>query len=429
MAQANVDQNFNTTLLGTSDVDNETPVNIGANPTSKRLKVDSLITQPLDLFGNLSTVQRATVIELKSTYGLSNLRDVTTVTGSGSVANTVGNGEYTVATGTTTGSTATIDSAERGRYVPGTEAEAGLGIRFPSQTFIGTAFSEWGYFDNDNGFGFGLDATGVYVFTKRGGTKTKVYQSNWNVDSFDGSGDSGLTLDLQDGNIFQIDYAWYGFGTLNFAIVTSDSNNKQVKYIVHRFNPENETSVKDPNLPLRAQVDNGDTTTNYQIFVAGRQYSVFTPYRPNNRINSQYVLEKGSVGTTFLPVISFRKKTAYKSVAVKLEGIDLVTDAALLYQIRLGATLTGGSYATPTDTTATETACEVNTTATAISGGDLLYQGILSSSGVGSNAAGDKSADILKVVIPEEQIVSLAVRRISGTGATVSAVLRWREEW
>lgn len=387
------------------------------------------IEKPLDLFGNVSTVSRETIIELKSIYGKSALRDVESTTGSATITGAVGDDEFTLSTGTTTGSDARFDSAERGRYVPGTEGEVGIGIRLPATAYTGTAKAEWGYFDDNNGFGFGVDATGTYVFILRGGSYSKTYQSSWNQDVMDGTGESGETLDLQEGNIFQVDYAWYGYGNIEFNIVVSDATDKQEKITVHKFSPSQQTSILNPNLPIAALVDNGDTTTDYVVYVAGRQYSIFTPYRPNNRINSQYVLQKGSINTTFLPVVSFRKKTAYKSVAVKLEGIDIITDADILYQVKLNPSLTSPSYGTPTDTTAAETACEVDTSASAISGGELLYQGLIDASGAGASSSGSSSTDLLRFAIPEEQPVSVAVRRITGTGATVSCVLRWREEW
>lgn len=385
------------------------------------------INSPLDLVGNLEVATRSTVIELKSTYGLSTLRDITTSTGTGSVVNAVGDAEFNLSTGATTGSDAKLESAERGRYVPGTQGQVGLGVRFPSQTFTGTAKSEWGYFDTNNGFGYGVDTTGVYIFILRDGTQTKVYQTNWNNDTLDGNGASGLTLALTDGNVYQTDYLWYGYGNIDFKVVLNDGN-KQTTVTIHRFNPTNQTSVKDPNLPISALIDNGDTTTDYQMFIAGRQYATYTPYDPNFRINGHYRISQGSIGTTFIPVISFKRKTAYKSVAVLLEGLDIKADTDMLYQIRVNGSLTGASYGTPNDTTASETACEADTTASAITGGEPLYTGLLSSTGAGLNSAGFTSNNRLDFDIPNTQPLTLCLKTLTGTG-TATSVLRWREEW
>lgn len=385
------------------------------------------IDKPRTMFGAIDVSQRISVIELKSNYGLSALRDIQSVTGSATITND--GTEYNLSTGTTTGSNAVLDSAERGRYLPGSQAEAGIGIRI-DETFTGTAYAQWGYFDGNDGFGFGVDSTGIFVFTRKGASDTKVYQSNWNADTLDGSGNSGLTLALNEGNIFQIDYSWYGYGAVDFKVVLADSNNQQQVITVHRFSPSQATSVADPNLPLRAEVDNGGTTTDYDVFVGGRQYSVYVPFDPNTRINSHRRDTLGSIGTTFLPVISFRKKSNFKSVAAKIRGFDMKVDADMYYQLRLNGSLTGASYGTPSDTAAAETAFEVDTTASAILGGELIYQGLISSTGAGVAAAGSLVENGLRIDIPDTQPVTLCVRRVSGTGGTATgSVVRWSEEW
>jgi hypothetical protein len=108
--------------------------------------------------------------------------------------------------------------------------------------------------------------------------------------------------------------------------------------------------------------------------------------------------------------------------------MEMLADADMLVQVRVNGTLTGASYATPANTTATETACEVDTTASAITGGELIWQGIIPAS-VGQ-ARNLSTADLLDLDIPANQPVTLCARRLTSTGGTISAaVLRWREEW
>lgn len=389
------------------------------------------INNPVTGFGSLEVAERTSVVDVKSNYGVSALRDITATANSGGVSNS--NGEYNLSTGTTTASTATLDTAERGRYQPGAQAQAGIGFRTADVTWTGTAEARWGYFDANNGFGFGVDANGPFVFTRRGGTDTDVAQANWNVDTLNGSGPSGLTLDLVDGNIFQIDFAWYGYGTIQFKVVTVDANGQQTTVKVHEFSPSNQTSVIDPNLPVRAYVSNGDTTTDYDVYVGGRQFSVVGRFNPNRRVNGDRRLSLGSVGTTFVPLVSFRRKSAFESVSVKIEGIDLLTDVDLVWEIRSGVTaanLTNESFGTPTNTTAAETACESDTSATAIAAasGEFIAGGLVDASGGGINASGSFSIDGLGFDVPSLDIVTLQVRAVSGSG-TVSGFLRWREEW
>jgi hypothetical protein len=93
--------------------------------------VSSLSQVPTDGFGEMRIVSKTSVIDLKSVFGISQLRDTVTTTGSGSVTNTVGNPGFTLTT-TSANDTAVLQSAERGRYVAGFAAQCGIACRIPA---------------------------------------------------------------------------------------------------------------------------------------------------------------------------------------------------------------------------------------------------------------------------------------------------------
>jgi hypothetical protein len=69
-----------------------------------------------------------------------------------------------------------------------------------------------------NGLFFELTSDGIYVVIRLNNTDTKVLQSAWNTDVFDGNGDSGLTVsDFSKAMIFGIDQEWLGVGTVRFG--------------------------------------------------------------------------------------------------------------------------------------------------------------------------------------------------------------------
>ena len=154
-------------------------------------------------FGEFLVVERTPIIELNSSYGTSVLRDIETVTGSGSI--TSSNAEIVLSTGTTATSTAKLDSAEIGRYIPGYSAEIGIGIRISTDPTGNQEFT-WGGIgqDDNNGLYFGKDATGFFVARLRSNVETRVYQSNWNKDKLDGTGTSTFNINNADGHIYQI---------------------------------------------------------------------------------------------------------------------------------------------------------------------------------------------------------------------------------
>jgi len=95
------------------------------------------------------------------------------------------------------------------------------------------------------------------------GTVSSLYvpQSAWNIDTLDGNGASGITLDMTKVQIFTVDYEWLGVGRVRFGFVIDGAY-----YYCHQvLNANNIESVylNNPNLPLRAELrQNGTTSAN-----------------------------------------------------------------------------------------------------------------------------------------------------------------------
>lgn len=291
----------------------------------------------------MRTAERSPIVELQSVYGLSDLRDLVEITGSGTVTNTTV--EYQVSTTTGATDSATLDSVERGRYMPGFAGQAGIGVRIPSPPTQNQVF-RWGMVDDENGAFFGQSvADGIFVAIRRAGVEIIIPQTAWNIDSLDGTGPSGVTLDLPFGNIFQVIFTWFGYGVIEFNIVVQNPTTLAQEVVtVNRFRPANETSFADPNSPLRAQIDNDGTATAADLFVGGRQYSIIGKFNPEFRITSDR--RNVVVGTAGIPVISFQRKAIFptgsarpNSVSINLEGLDIVTDDDVYFQIIDGGTL------------------------------------------------------------------------------------------
>jgi hypothetical protein len=381
--------------------------------------------QPFSPFSELVTTQRTAVIELNSIYGTSALRDITTLAGTGAVSTST-TGEINLATGATASSSALLQSAEWGRYMPGYGAEVGAGIRLPSAP-TGEHSVTWGLFEGTEGVYFGKDATSLYVALLRNNVETRVNQANWNGDKLDGTGPSGLTIDLSNGYIFQIQFTWYGYGVISFVVV-APVDNEQRAITCHSVRVNGSTSIQSPNLPISVQIENGATASNFQVYVGGRQYSIIGAYTPIYRITSDFRVALAT-STAIIPVVSFRRKSAFKNRSVKIEGysIGAVTEP-LIVQLRLNGSLTGASWGTPANHTAAECAVESDVSATAITGGEVLWEDLVMTAGVGAKSTGEDGRSSLSLDIPTTQPVTLCVRTVSGTG-TVNTVFRVEEEW
>ena len=78
----------------------------------------------------------------------------------------------------------------------------------------------------------------------------KIPQSQWNIDKMDGTGPSGMVLDLAKMQMFYVDYSWYGAGYVRWGMRGRDGN---VTY-VHKMpnnNINNEAYMRSGNLPAR----------------------------------------------------------------------------------------------------------------------------------------------------------------------------------
>jgi hypothetical protein len=50
-------------------------------------------------------------------------------------------------------------------------------------------------------------------------SETVVPQTNWNIDKLDGTGISGITLDISKAQILWMDIEWLGLGTVRIGFV------------------------------------------------------------------------------------------------------------------------------------------------------------------------------------------------------------------
>lgn len=66
-------------------------------------------------------------------------------------------------------------------------------------------------------------STGTFSRLEAGvvGTEDWIYQSDFSLDSLDGTGPSGMTIDTTKLNVFQIDFRWLGAGRIRFSIENS----------------------------------------------------------------------------------------------------------------------------------------------------------------------------------------------------------------
>jgi len=88
----------------------------------------------------------------------------------------------------------------------------------------------------------------------------RVPQSEWNLDTMDGNGPSGFTLDLTKMQMFYIDYSWYGAGFVRWGLRGIDGT----VFYVHKLlnnNTNSEAYMRSGNLPARYESNTFAKTT------------------------------------------------------------------------------------------------------------------------------------------------------------------------
>lgn len=382
-------------------------------------------------FNEILAVSRTTLINYKPNFGLSSIRDKVTATGTGAVTEV--DGEMKISTGTTTGSSVRLETKERGNYVPGYSFECGIGFRITAVPTLNQSVLV-GYFDALNGYMLGVDSNGPYCSSRKNGVNgPKVYQADWNIDKLDGTGKSGATVNWIAGNILHIDATWYGYGqAIFYAYVLTNGVKKMVAF--HSLTPPGGgTMIADPNQPIAVEVTNGSTSSNVDVFIGGRQFSILGPYDPELRTPSEIRTNFTITSSTSTPVIAVRLRDTFRgrpnSIRAGIFSFSMLTDVDCLVELWQGSTVSGGAWGAPTGWTTSDSGVDTNTSMTSFSGGFCRKRN-LSAANQGSSGAGVSATQNLQGVIlhPGEPVV-LSVTRLKSVNTTIQAVLTMWEEW
>jgi hypothetical protein len=362
---------------------------------------------------NILPVQ--TDIACDSVGGLSSIRNIPFITSGGSI--TALGSEILLSTNTTNGAVSSLRTAERARHTPGCDIYAQIGVRMPTPP-TGSQMALWGLYSGGEGFGFGQDATGFFVFMKTGNVLAKTYKTNWNIDKLDGTGPSALNLpNLSGGLIFQFRATWYG--GIEYSVFRPEGGIEIAN--VHRFKL-NEPMYLTPYLPLTAEVQNNTTTSaNLQLAVSIRKITQIASGQPSVRPVSHNRLNVSCASATDVPLISVVKKTGV-TVPVNMDSVEIITDQPLLLSVIQGGDLSVPTYVDPNGVPTGESVCNADVSTTQ-NPTNAHYQ-FLVPAGYTVH-----KFDPSLVALVDNFPLSLYANAFGGTGATVSANLRWHEQW
>ena len=348
----------------------------------------------VDAFNRLKTSNPFTLFDSQQRYALSDKWNYVGVTGGTYSFNPI---ESTVSliAGTTNGSKMYVETKRVFPYQPGksltivdsfTMAQPKSGLR-----------QRVGYFGITGGVTAGTPYNGVYLqqdgltlsvcLTSASlGTTETVTQSNWNGDKFDGTGDSGVTIDVTKGNIFWLDVEWLGVGDVRTGFFIDGK--PVVAHTFYNTNKNSTTYMTTACLPLRYEIENtaGQTgsSTMRQIcstILSEGGYEGFSRrYNVTHSGATPYTLT--TAGTQY-PLIALRMAPdrldsiiVPSNISVAIEPGTNNKPLVVQYRILLNPTLTGNTWITHFNGNV-----QYNVTATGVTGGTDIIGGYLSSSG------------------------------------------------
>jgi hypothetical protein len=263
-----------------------------------------------------------------------------------------------------------------------------------------------GYFGTDNGIYLELDENTLYMversITSGALSATRIPQSAWNVDKLDGSGPSGIVLDITKAQIFFMDIEWLGLGTVRTGFVI---NGQFVPcHYFHHANLKPTTYITTASLPIRYEIENKGATSGpselkqvcssvlseggYEL--RGYQQAVGTSITAPKQLPTAGVL---------VPVATIRLKPSRLDAIVILTAISVMGIDTGIYQwsVIAGGTTTGGSE--NWINASVNGSVQYKLDATGITGGRTLATGYFT-----SNTQASTTIDILKEALFKFQL-------------------------
>ena len=298
-----------------------------------------------------------------------------------------------------------------------------------------------GYYGSNNGYYLELNNSTV-SFVERSSVSgavvnTPVAQASWNVDKMDGTGPSGVTLDLTKAQILFMDLEWLGVGTVRIGFIVNGNF-----YVCHKFHHANiitSTYITTASLPLRYEITNTGATSGastlkqicstvlseggYQL--NGLQQAIGIPVTTPRNL---------AVAGTFYPIVSIRIKTSPN----RLDAIIICTAISVIattsghynWQVIASGTTTGGSWvAAPGGSSV-----DYNITGTSFTGGRILASGFFSATNQGSTQVDILKEALFKTQLERNSLTStpfeltiLVASDVGGGGGGVLASMDWEE--
>jgi hypothetical protein len=382
-----------------------------------------------DAFGRLRVSNPYTLFDSQNRYAADNQFDTSIVSG-GSTSYLANEATVQMTVNTTSGAEVVRQSFRSMTYQPGKSLL--VLATFQAATAKTNLRQRIGYFSTQNGVYFQVNNTTnsfvlrTYIGGSVDDTTRKVDQSSWNGDKLDGTGASGLTLDLTHPQILWMDFEWLGVGSVRCGFIING------QYIVcHTYNTANVygTSVYMTTaiLPIRYEITNTGTTSgtsNLKQICSSVMSEGGLEQTSIEHVATMTTSTSGTfITTTYKPLVSIRLASTSLGAVVLPYNVNFLPTTTDNYQIALikNGTLTGASYSA----VSSDTNVEFDISSTSISNGTVVYSELITSKSGRSALSGASTSfnwdlQIGASLTGVSDVYSLCARTITATGGGIA---------
>jgi hypothetical protein len=289
-----------------------------------------------------------------------------------------------------------------------------------------------GYFSRQNGIYLEQDGSDIYIvlrsYISGEVVNTRVHQRDWNNDRLDGTGKTDIELDLSKAQILFSEIEWLGVGSVRVGFMINS-----VPIVAHRFDHANiidSVYMTTASLPVRYEIENTGTTpsasTMKQIcatVISNGGYTRRTEAWTASRTATV------NVSSSFYPIASIRLAAGRTDAMIVPSAISLLPIAQGNYQFGLvrNAEITGGTWTPHTPSAGN---VEYNIDATSMTGGDLVFEGLVNATNQGA-AAINLGDDVFRWDLqlgrtnsntPVSDTMTLVLRSLGGTQSGIGSI-------
>lgn len=310
----------------------------------------------LDAFSRLRVSNPDTVFDSTFQYDLQPLTYQTVTANGGGVAHVPAEVCARLSTAALANSSALIQSKAYHRYIPA-KAQMVVMTQVIKAPVVGVT-KQFGYFDDNDGIFFQQEGDGTLSIVRRTSvsgvvTDYPVPQDDWNLDTMDGLGRSGIEFDPEMGCILILELQWLGMGRVRASF---DIDGKI--YPFHQFLNANNLStvyMRTANLPIRWKIS-GDAVASMDGVCASVQSEggsdKFLSYQ---QAYTRAVVSAANGSQTY--AFSIRPKATFNAITNRMLlrpvsfHLAVTGNSPVLLEVYYGTTVGGAPAWTDMDTT------------------------------------------------------------------------------